>query len=330
MAKKYVYFFGAGKAEGSQEMKNLLGGKGANLAEMTNIGIPVPPGFTITTEVCKVYYEGDRNYPPELDIEIGENLKKLEDAMRLKLGDPEKPLLVSVRSGARVSMPGICLLYTSFAHAQGVDVSDLIIKEEPKGKFVYAILRVPGPEAISALKGVFTRFVRGLSFERAMRWGDGGFRFVRPIRWLLALLGEDVIDIEINDIKGDRFTSGHRFLTSGIIEISRAEDYFAILEGAYCIVNQDKRRAIVEKGIEELAEGAGGEVAEDDKLLTELTYLAEHPAPLAGRFDSDLLSLPKEVIVTSMKAHQRFFPVPVSYTHLDVYKRQPFGCLRLC
>ncbi len=196
-----------------------------------------------------------------------------------------------------------------FAHAQGVDVSDLIIKEEPKGKFVYAILRVPGPEAISALKGVFTRFVRGLSFERAMRWGDGGFRFVRPIRWLLALLGEDVIDIEINDIKGDRFTSGHRFLTSGIIEISRAEDYFAILEGAYCIVNQDKRRAIVEKGIEELAEGAGGEVAEDDKLLTELTYLAEHPAPLAGRFDSDLLSLPKEVIVTSMKAHQRFFPV---------------------
>ena len=107
MAKKYVYFFGAGKAEGSQEMKNLLGGKGANLAEMTNIGIPVPPGFTITTEVCKVYYEGDRNYPPELDIEIDENLKKLEDAMRLKLGDPEKPLLVSVRSGARVSMPGM-------------------------------------------------------------------------------------------------------------------------------------------------------------------------------------------------------------------------------
>ncbi|HXL04073.1 MAG: pyruvate, phosphate dikinase [Firmicutes bacterium] len=107
MAKKYVYFFGTGKAEGSKDMRNLLGGKGANLAEMTNIGIPVPPGFTITTEVCKVYYEGDRNYPPELDVEIDENLKKLEDAMGLKFGDPEKPLLVSVRSGARVSMPGM-------------------------------------------------------------------------------------------------------------------------------------------------------------------------------------------------------------------------------
>jgi pyruvate,orthophosphate dikinase len=107
MAKKYVYFFGTGKAEGSKEMRNLLGGKGANLAEMTSIGIPVPPGFTITTEVCKVYYEGDRNYPPELDIQIDENLKKLEDAMGLKLGDAERPLLVSVRSGARVSMPGM-------------------------------------------------------------------------------------------------------------------------------------------------------------------------------------------------------------------------------
>jgi glycyl-tRNA synthetase beta chain len=196
-----------------------------------------------------------------------------------------------------------------FAHAQGVDVSDLIIKEEAKGKFVYAISRVPGPEAGSALKDVFTRFIRGLSFERAMRWGDGGFRFVRPIRWLLALLGGDIIDIEINDIKGDRSTSGHRFLTSGMIEVPRAEDYFDILEEAYCVVDQDKRRSIVEKGIRELAEGVGGQVAEDERLLTELTYLAEHPAPLAGGFDPDLLTLPKEVIVTSMKVHQRFFPI---------------------
>jgi len=88
-------------------MRNLLGGKGANLAEMTNLGIPVPPGFTITTEVCRVYYEGNRNYPPELDEQIDENLKKLEDAMGLKFGDPKRPLLVSVRSGARVSMPGM-------------------------------------------------------------------------------------------------------------------------------------------------------------------------------------------------------------------------------
>ncbi|MEW6229488.1 MAG: pyruvate, phosphate dikinase, partial [Bacillota bacterium] len=89
------------------DMKNLLGGKGANIAEMTNLGIPVPPGFTITTEVCAFYYEKDRQYPPELAEQVEENLTKLEDAMGLKFGDPDRPLLVSVRSGARVSMPGM-------------------------------------------------------------------------------------------------------------------------------------------------------------------------------------------------------------------------------
>jgi len=107
MAKKYVYFFGNGKAEGGKDMRNLLGGKGAGLSEMTNLGIPVPPGFTITTEVCSFYYEKDKQYPPELTEQVQENLRKLEDAMGLKFGDPERPLLVSVRSGARVSMPGM-------------------------------------------------------------------------------------------------------------------------------------------------------------------------------------------------------------------------------
>ena len=104
---KYVYFFGGGKAEGAAEMRSLLGGKGANLAEMTNLGVPVPPGFTISTEVCKLYYENNRQYPDGLDEQIDENLRKLEDAMGVKFADPENPLLVSLRSGAAVSMPGM-------------------------------------------------------------------------------------------------------------------------------------------------------------------------------------------------------------------------------
>jgi pyruvate,orthophosphate dikinase len=107
MAEKYVYYFGEGKAEGKTEMKPLLGGKGANLAEMTNIGIPVPPGFTLSTAVCEEYYENDRNYPKGLEDEVLKNLEKLEKMMGKKLGDPEDPLLVSVRSGAAVSMPGM-------------------------------------------------------------------------------------------------------------------------------------------------------------------------------------------------------------------------------
>jgi len=105
--KKYVYFFGGGEADGRTGLKNLLGGKGANLAEMTNLGINVPPGFTITTEVCTLYYENDENYPEGLEGEVEENLDRLEKLMKKEFGDPEDPLLVSVRSGARESMPGM-------------------------------------------------------------------------------------------------------------------------------------------------------------------------------------------------------------------------------
>jgi pyruvate,orthophosphate dikinase len=105
--KKYVYFFAANKSDGKAEMKNLLGGKGANLAEMCNIGIPVPPGFTITTEVCTEFYENNRNYPAGLEEEVAATIKKVEEEMGMTFGDPKNPLLLSVRSGARASMPGM-------------------------------------------------------------------------------------------------------------------------------------------------------------------------------------------------------------------------------
>jgi len=107
MSTKYVYFFGGGKAEGKVHMKDLLGGKGANLAEMSSIGVPVPPGFTISTEVCDYYYKNGKKKPATLDKEIDLNIKKLEKVFGAKFGDKDNPLLVSVRSGAAVSMPGM-------------------------------------------------------------------------------------------------------------------------------------------------------------------------------------------------------------------------------
>ena len=107
MAKKYVYFFGEGKAEGGAHMKNMLGGKGANLAEMTNLGISVPAGFSITTEVCTYFDQHEGKYPKELEKQLLSALKKVEKAMGARFGDPKNPLLISVRSGARVSMPGM-------------------------------------------------------------------------------------------------------------------------------------------------------------------------------------------------------------------------------
>src|SRR5260370_8147326 len=102
---KYVYFFGSGKAEGRADMKELLGGKGANLAEMTNIGLPVPAGFTITTEVCTYYTDHNRTYPPELKAQVEDALRKTEEAMGARFGDPKNPLLVSCPSFPPDSLP---------------------------------------------------------------------------------------------------------------------------------------------------------------------------------------------------------------------------------
>src|ERR1051325_6350729 len=106
-AHKYVYFFGDRKADGNRHMKDLLGGKGSGLAEMTNAGLPVPPGFTISTEVCTTYYEENGRIPQAVEREIDEKLKKLEKASGAELGSTDNPLLVSVRSGAKFSMPGM-------------------------------------------------------------------------------------------------------------------------------------------------------------------------------------------------------------------------------
>src|SRR5438128_12634490 len=104
---RWVYAFGGGKADGDASMKDLLGGKGANLAEMSALGLPVPPGFTITTEACTHFYAHDKSYPPELEAQVADALSAVERAIGAKFGDPAKPLLVSVRSGARASMPGM-------------------------------------------------------------------------------------------------------------------------------------------------------------------------------------------------------------------------------
>ncbi len=107
MSDKRVFFFGAGHSEGNAGMRNLLGGKGAGLSEMTNLGIPVPAGFTITTDVCTEYYKNNKQLPPGLWEEVEANLPKVEQVMGAKFGDADNPLLVSVRSGARISMPGM-------------------------------------------------------------------------------------------------------------------------------------------------------------------------------------------------------------------------------
>ena len=132
---KYVYYFGGKKAEGQADMKNLLGGKGANLAEMVNIGLPVPAGFTITTEVCTYYQQNKKSYPKELKKQLADSMKATEKEMGAIFGDKKNPLLVSVRSGARASMPG--MMETVLNVGLNDITRDGFIKKTGNPRFVY-------------------------------------------------------------------------------------------------------------------------------------------------------------------------------------------------
>jgi pyruvate, orthophosphate dikinase len=161
VSKKYVYFFGGGKADGRGDMKDLLGGKGAGLAEMTNMKIPVPAGFTITTEACNAYFKAGKKYPPEMWEQVLDNLKKVEKAMGMKLGDASNPLLVSVRSGAKFSMPG--MMDTVLNLGLNKNVMEALIRKTGNERFVY--------DAYRRLITMFGNIVMGMDrqrFEKAL------------------------------------------------------------------------------------------------------------------------------------------------------------------
>ena len=159
--KKFVYFFGPQGSEGNASMKNTLGGKGANLAEMCNMEIPVPAGFTISTEMCTVYYKNDKNYPPELAEQVDENLKKIEAVMCKKFGDPENPLLLSVRNGARASMPG--MMDTILNLGLNENTLNGLIKKESDTRFAWDSLR-----CFMQMYGNVVMGIKGEHFEQAI------------------------------------------------------------------------------------------------------------------------------------------------------------------
>jgi len=230
-----------------------------------------------------------------------------------------------------------------FARGQGVDVEDL----EVRGEYVYAVKHLAGQEVEDLLPGLLHDILISLSFPKTMRWADHDFRFVRPIRWLVALFGDDVIPVEITGVKSGKFSRGHRFLrpalvegakaveslddakellekavsavkntvssavnkTPGAVEIPCAEAYEEILKDNFVMVDQDARRELIRQQVIDLAIEEGGHAEIDEDLLEEVNYLVEWPTALCGCFEERFLPLPKECIITPMREHQRYFPV---------------------
>lgn len=203
-----------------------------------------------------------------------------------------------------------------FARAQGVSVNELIVKATEKGEFVFAIKREEGRPAKEILAEALPQIIRSLSFPKMMRWEETGMRFGRPIRWIVALFGEEVIQFDIAGVRSDRVTYGRRF-TNGQnigkrIVLTCADDYESALEQAHVVVDHKARRELVKSQVQNAAKSVGGVAIMPDELVDEVTFLVEEPVALVGHFDSRYLELPKELLVTVMQHHQRYFPVAKS------------------
>ena len=192
-----------------------------------------------------------------------------------------------------------------FARGKGIDVKDLVVKDN----YIYAVKHIQGRETAELLPHVLQEILTNIPFPNHMRWADFDFRFLRPIHWLVALFGTEMVPVSITDIRSDRYTMGHRFLSNKKIEIPVADDYEKILEENFVIADQDKRREMIRQQITELAREEGGEIEIAADLLEEVNYLVEYPTPLCGKFEDKYLALPEAAIITPMRDHQRYFPV---------------------
>jgi glycyl-tRNA synthetase beta chain len=196
-----------------------------------------------------------------------------------------------------------------FAKGQKVAIEDLEVKTLGNVEYMYATVKETGKETISILPIILTKLIASLHFPKPMRWGTETMRFVRPIRWLVALHDDKVIGLEVAGVHSGRVTYGHRFLSKEPIRLASSEEYVSSLEKAYVIVDQNRRRHLIREQISTLAAKEGGQVDKDEKLLEEVTYLVEYPTALCGNFPERYLDLPEEVLITPMKEHQRYFPV---------------------
>ena len=223
-----------------------------------------------------------------------------------------------------------------FARGQGVDVKDLVVRDN----YVYAVKHLAGQPVVELLPGLLMDILTSLSFPKTMRWAVYELRFVRPIRWMVALFGDQIIPVEICGVKSGKFSMGHRFMqqslkaaaesqgllsaalskvgnkvysalagVKGAVEIPSAGDYKKVMYDNFVMVDQDERRALILQQIKDLAAQNGGEAEINEDLLEEVNYLVEWPTALCGKFEEKFLSLPKECIITPMREHQRYFPV---------------------
>ncbi|MDO9129640.1 MAG: glycine--tRNA ligase subunit beta, partial [Anaerolineales bacterium] len=196
-----------------------------------------------------------------------------------------------------------------FAKGKGVDVKALEVREMDGGKYVVAVVKQAGRPAPDVLAESLPELVAGIKFDKSMRWNASNVAFSRPIRWLVALLGDQVIPFEYAGVTSGNVTRGLRPYDSPEIEIKSADKYFDVIKNAGIVLDTEERKASILEQVKQAAALVGGEAIIDDGLLAEVTNLVEKPTAVIGAFNEEFLSLPRDVLISTMKKHQRYFPV---------------------
>lgn len=192
-----------------------------------------------------------------------------------------------------------------FARGKGLDVADLVVEDG----YIYAETKTAGVPAKDIVTEMLPQLITGLNFPKSMHWGNLDAKFVRPVRWLVALLDEDVIPVEFATVQSGNVTRGHRFLGADEITIKNAVSYVDTLKENFVMVDQDARRELISKQLHDMAASKNASIVWDDDLLEEINYLVEWPTALCGGFEESYLALPDAAIITPMKDHQRYFPL---------------------
>lgn len=230
--------------------------------------------------------------------EISERQENLEEEVK----GPSKK--IALDADGNFTKPAL-----GFMKSKGLKEDDVCFKTVGKDEYIFGTIRQEGKQTSEVLKEILPEAVKAVTFPKAMRWGGKNIRFARPIRWILTLLNDSVLEIDLEGIKSSNITKGHRFLGEKEFSVNSLEDYLEKLEKNYVILDQNKRKDMIKNQCIEVANSLGGEVEFEDDLLEEITHLVEYPTAFYGEFDPDYVKLPKEVVTTPMQQHQRYFPV---------------------
>jgi len=196
-----------------------------------------------------------------------------------------------------------------FAKGQGVSVEELQIVKTEKGEYLCARREEKGEETARLLPSILSRLISSIYFPKSMRWMDLENTFARPIHWILALFDGQVVPLQVGNVSSSNLSRGHRFLFPGAFPVKDISDYLRKLKSSFVVVNPVERKEIIRAGVNQAAREVSGQILPDEELLEIVTYLVEYPVALRGSFSSEFLSLPREVLICSLREHQRYFPV---------------------